>query len=116
MVILLAIGAGCGAMLRYSLTNLGKRLWPQLPLATFLINLSGAFIAGALSMTLFSASVTTILLTGVCGGYTTFSTYMADTTSLWRNGRHVAACLYYVGTAVCGVLAVMFGALVGRNL
>ena len=55
-------------------------------------------------------------LTGVCGGYTTFSTYMADTTSLWRNGRHVAACLYYVGTAVCGVLAVMFGALVGRNL
>ena len=113
MVGWLALGAGSGAVLRYLLTIWGKARWPSVPAATMLINVTGAFIAGLLAGLALPADVRVILLTGICGGYTTFSTMMVDTLITWRDGRSQLALMYLIGTVVLGIAALLLGGFAG---
>jgi CrcB protein len=110
-MILLAGAAGLGACLRYFVTNLGKMLWPDLPLATLLINCLGAFLFAVLAQQALPAAGQLVLATGFCGGFTTFSTYMVDTVVLLREKRYVQAWTYYLGTPLLGIAAYLLGAL-----
>lgn len=110
-IFLLAIAAGLGACLRYFMTNLGKMLWPGLPLATLLINCLGAFLFALLAQQALPASWQLVLATGFCGGFTTFSTFMVDTVVLFREKRYAQAWAYYLGTPVLGIGAYLLGAL-----
>lgn len=112
VILLLALAAGCGACVRYFITNVGKMLWPTLPLATLLINCLGAFFFAILSGLLLPASAQLILMTGFCGGFTTFSTYMADTVVLLRQRQFGRALAYYLGTPVLGMGAYWVGTLI----
>ncbi len=116
MMLLVALGAGCGAVMRYVLTQLGKNWWPNVPLATLVINVSGAFLAGFLAMLTLPQAWSLLLLTGVCGGYTTFSTFMTDALILLRNRRYHAFAWYYFGTAGLGIVTLMLGAWLGKML
>lgn len=115
-MILLGIGAGIGAVIRYIITIAGKKWAQTFPVATLIINTVGAFIAGVLATAMLPSTWSLILLTGFCGGFTTFSTYMTDTLVLFREHRWLSGCLYYLGTAILGVLAVLIGALVTRMM
>lgn len=113
MVIWVALGAGSGAVMRYVLTQLGRNWWPDRPLATLIINVSGAFLAGFLATRTLPQAWSLLLLTGVCGGYTTFSTFMTDALILLRNRRYRAFAWYYFGTAGAGIITLLFGAWLG---
>ena len=109
MVILVGIGAGVGAVCRYLLTVLGRMLWPGKPVDTMMINVLGAFLAGFLAGLPAFSAFRVLLLTGFCGGFTTFSTFMADAFILIRNRQWRVFVGYYLGIVLLGVLAMAVG-------
>lgn len=86
-ILLVGSGAAIGAVLRYVLTTTLKRRQPAWPLATLVINLSGAFLLGLLTHHLATGPALTFWGTGVLGGYTTFSTFNVELVSLIDDHR-----------------------------
>lgn len=120
----LAIGfaGACGAVARYGVVEWAARhMRFRFPIATFLINITGAFALG-LIFTLgvghvaALASTRVILGTGFLGGYTTFSTLSFEADALARRGHTLQAWLDAGGTIVAGVVAVSAGILLGHAL
>lgn len=103
-----ALGGAIGASLRY-LTNVGSLRWlgPGFPFATVIVNVLGSFVMGVLVVVLAGKGGTQyapFLMTGVLGGFTTFSAFSLDTLTLWERGQHGLA-LGYVGASVILSLA-----------
>jgi CrcB protein len=119
MLLALGIAGALGATARFGVAEwVGPRWNGHFPLATLLINLSGAFALG-LMMTVGSAPLagTRLLLgTGFLGGYTTFSTLSFETHALARRGKHHHAWLNALGTLALGALAAGLGIALGRAL
>lgn len=113
-MMLIGLGAGCGAVLRYLIMMAGKRWGSAFPMATLVINATGALVAGVLVTLALPQLWSLILLTGFCGGYTTFSTYMTDTFVLLRDRHWIQGMLYYAGTALVGILAAAVGVMIGH--
>lgn len=104
--------AGCGAMvgalLRYFLTVMYKRLHWDWPLATLLINLSGAFLLGLLTHHYIgNHTLMTFWGVGVLGGYTTFSTFNTELVALINEHRWAALWMYLL-LSYCGGIALAF--------
>ncbi len=120
--LLVAIGGAIGSVARYWLgLAVLTRTGPGFPWGTLLINVIGGFIIGlATTGTLASgrmpASFGTrlFLMTGFCGGFTTFSAYSLQTFELFEAGAIGAAVLYAAGSVVLCFLAVAAGASLGR--
>jgi CrcB protein len=122
--LLLVLALGCagafGAVARYLLVDWTANRWKgHFPLATFIINVTGAFALG-LVLTVVARhtpalkSAPLILGTGFLGGYTTFSTLSFETHSLARAGHTAHATLYATGTLLAGIAAAALGILLGR--
>ena len=116
--LLVFAGGAAGSVLRWwTGVALGHRYQGRFPLATFLINVSGAFLIGALS-TLFSiewyhrheSDLTALIMTGFLGGYTTFSSYQMETVTLHNEQAYRTASLYWFGSVVAGLAAATLGA------
>ncbi|MGZ4657695.1 MAG: fluoride efflux transporter FluC [Blastococcus sp.] len=114
-----ALGGIAGAEARYGL----NRLWPPAaghwPLATWVENVSGALLIGALMVVLTELTsphrlVRPFLGVGVLGGYTTFSTATVEVQELFRAGRPALALGYLVGTVVAAMIAVTLGSVAMR--
>jgi CrcB protein len=87
---------------------------PIFPYANLIINVSGSFVIGLLgelfeARVLISPTVRVALLTGVLGGYTTFSSFSFETFSLVRDGQWLLAALNAAGSVVLGLAAVWAG-------
>ena len=107
-LIQVALGGAIGASLRY-LTNVGTLRWigPGFPYATVIVNVLGSFVMGVLVVVLARKGGTQyapFLMTGILGGFTTFSAFSLDTLTLWERGQHGLA-LAYVGASVILSLA-----------
>ena len=118
---LVFVGGAGGSVIRWLVgIGVGERYKGTFPLGTFLINVSGAFLMGLLS-TLFSvdwkdrygSNLTALVLTGVLGGYTTFSSYQLDTANLYNKGVH-GLVLYWIGSVAAGLIAASLGAMTAR--
>lgn len=116
-LLLVFAGGAAGSVLRWWLgAALGHRYQRRFPLATFLINVSGAFLIGALS-TLFSiewyhrheSDLAALAVTGFLGGYTTFSTYQMEAVALRKEEQYRTASLYWFGSVAAGLAAAAFG-------
>jgi CrcB protein len=115
-ILLVLLGGAIGTGLRYSLSlaihSIVKE--PKFPWATMVVNLSGCFAIGMLAE-LFEArfpvspTVRIALLTGVLGGYTTFSSFAFETMELLREGEVGLAVLYALASVVVGLAAVWAG-------
>lgn len=110
------LGGSVGALLRYQISkSIGERLVVSFPLATLLINVSGAFLLGWFTRSLGLwfpdlKSVPMLLLgTGLCGAYTTFSTYSYELVMLLRERRFQAAAYYGILTFTLGLSAAAVG-------
>lgn len=121
-VIWVGLGGGLGSLLRWWIGRLvGDRYHGALPLGTFLINISGSFAIGYLS-TLFEVdwrdrygmALNAGVLTGVLGGYTTFSTMQLDAAKLAGKGRGVLAASYLVVSVAAGLAAALLGVALAR--
>ena len=89
-------GAGCGALLRWWLGGLLNPVFPTLPLGTLAANLIGGLLVGAASAyftqhTALPPEWRLLVITGFCGGLTTFSTFSAEVVALLQHGRVLMA-------------------------
>jgi CrcB protein len=121
-VALIFLGGGGGSVIRWLVgKGVGERLkGTTVPVGTLVINVSGAFLMGFLS-TLFivdwkdryGSHLTASVLTGVLGGYTTFSSFQLDAAKLRRKGGR-GWVLYGVGSVAAGLVAAALGAVAAR--
>lgn len=105
---LVALGGALGAALRY----LATLLWPA-PWGVMAVNLLGCFAIGLLAPRL-APALTPFLVTGLLGGFTTFSAFSLDTLRLLEGGRTGAALLYAGGSVGLSLLACAAGLQLGR--
>ena len=118
----ISFGAIAGALSRYYLT-LGFNQWlgTAFPFGTFFINLSGAFVMGffvtmALERSVISPDLRLAIAVGFLGSYTTFSSYQLDAEKLLTTGSWEITSLYWMGSAVLGLLCLELGSYLARRL
>ncbi|MGV6873296.1 fluoride efflux transporter CrcB [Pseudochelatococcus sp. B33] len=117
-------GAGLGGVLRWLVGIVAARwLGTSFPWGTMFVNVSGSFVMGGLAaLLLFRAGAAEwqgarlFLLTGVLGGYTTFSSYALDIAVLWEQGDFSAAAIYGLGSVVLSVAGLAAGLALVRSL
>ena len=118
----IAIGGTLGCWARYAQTNLVQAVFGRnFPFATLSINVIGSFLMGLLFIATLERltippNVRVGVLTGVLGGYTTFSTFEMETLLLAEKGEFFKAGLYVVLSVVIGFAAAFGGAYVARSL
>ena len=111
-ILLVAAGGGIGAALRYVVFLLIRN--QTFPYATLMINVAGSFLLGiimALSIKNenFSEVTKLFLATGICGGFTTFSTFSFENLSLLQQGKYNLAFIYITVSALGGIAAAWLG-------
>jgi fluoride exporter len=109
-----AVGGALGALARYGVGLALPHGGRTFPLATFVINVVGCFLIGALIVAVTERTqahplVRPFLVTGILGGFTTFSTYAVDAEQLLAAGRVGTAAAYLVGTLAAAVAATWAG-------
>lgn len=119
--LLVATGGGIGAALRYLLGGLiASRLGPDFPWGTFIVNVSGCLLIGAVlglvERGALPAEARLFLAVGVLGGYTTFSTFGYETFRLLEGGELLPAALNAFGQLALGLVGVYLGLVVARVL
>ncbi len=114
--LLAGIGASIGAMLRYTITNYGKKHWEwignkfsNLPTPTLFINLTGAFILGFIFGIKTNVFIYAIVGTGVLGGYTTFSTMNTELVELYKSKNYRGFIFYALSSYLGGLILVFVG-------
>ena len=119
--IVVGVGGFVGAVCRYLIGMIPLKEGCTFPIKTFLINIAGSFLIGivaALAMKTESLDSRTVLFlkVGICGGFTTFSSFALETTDLMKDGKMHLAAIYTVLSVTLGVLAVFAGqGLVGKG-
>ena len=114
------LGAGIGGALRHGVNQLSLRLSTSpLPVGTFAINIAGSFAIGALAAWLAMRGhagqrLQLFLVTGILGGFTTFSAFSLENALMLERGEIGAAALYAVGSVVVGIGAVFAGLAIVR--
>ncbi|HEY3289698.1 MAG TPA: fluoride efflux transporter CrcB [Anaerolineae bacterium] len=113
-VLLILIGGGIGAVMRYWLSLLVLQYsGPTFPMGTLVVNLSGSFIigilAGVFERTVVPPDLRAFLQTGVMGGYTTFSSFGLETTQLLRSGELSLATVNVLASNLGGLALVFAG-------
>lgn len=110
MMLLVAVGGGIGACLRYAVDAWIRARWPaEFPWATFVINVTGSFVLGLCVAGLSGGAVLGFLGTGMMGGYTTFSTASVEAVTQGSGGR---GAIYALSTLVVAVLAAWVGLII----
>ena len=121
--ILVFLGGGIGSALRLAVYRL-SRLWlrPEFPWGTLMVNVIGGIAAGALSGWILSRSaggadqVSLFLMTGLLGGFTTFSAFSVDAVLLWQRGQAGLAVTYVIASILLSVTGVIAGMSAARIL
>ncbi len=120
--VLVFVGSGAGGLLRYALGGLIQTWWgPAFPMGTMLVNISGCFAKGFLA-TAFAGQLPLreeyrlVLLVGVLGGYTTFSSFGRETIVLMEEGAWARAGAYVLTSVIVGLAAVWLGGLLAGRI
>jgi len=101
--LLVALGSAAGGMARFWLTQMGAVWWgANFPWGTLVINLLGSVVIGMVAGFggTVSSSMRLLLMTGVCGGFTTFSAFSLQNVELIENGQTVSALGYIAASVV----------------
>ncbi|MBF1681632.1 MAG: fluoride efflux transporter CrcB [Selenomonas artemidis] len=111
-VLAVGLGGAIGAVLRYLLGQAIPRLAGVFPLGTFCVNIVGCFAIGVIVALAGRNSgidprLVLFLQTGICGGFTTFSTFSLETVSLMDEGKIPLALLYLCASVMLGIGALL---------
>jgi len=114
-ILLVGLGGGVGSILRY-LTSVvvAKYFYSLFPLSTFAANFVGCLVIGLLiglfdKFQLVDTNLRLLLITGFCGGYTTFSAFAAENLTFFQSGNYATAILYILLSIILGISAVWLG-------
>lgn len=113
--IVVGTGGAIGAMLRYGMTVIGLHLHWSSNLSTFLVNIIGSFVMGLLVSCCEQGTLLMLATVGICGGFTTFSTFSIQSVHLLQEGKWGTAALYIFGTLVICILMAWIGCIVGQK-
>lgn len=108
-------GSGAGGVMRYFIQKIFIDAgFVTFPAGTFVVNIAGCFLIGlfeALSAkdNILSSEWRLALTTGLCGGFTTFSTFANENINLLRNGDYLYFSIYLILSIVLGLGAVVLG-------
>jgi fluoride exporter len=115
-MLLVALGGAIGSVTRYLISGwiLHQTLAWRFPLGTFIVNLLGCLMIGVISglavkEALLSMPARIFLITGVCGGFTTFSAFGLETFYLLKRDALFIAFSYVSLSIICGILALWLG-------
>lgn len=118
---LIALGGAAGAVARYALGGLVQPSGSIFPWGTLTVNILGAFVLGFLMRYLLGSAVVSpdirlALTIGLCGSFTTMSTFSYETVALMQVGNYWRAAGYVVGSLGGTVLAILGGGAFGARL
>ncbi len=117
--LLVGLGGAIGSVLRYLfgiwLSKYGSN---DFPWSTFTINIIGSFVMGLLlgyfSQNNSQPELKLLLVTGLCGGFTTFSAFTAENINLMQSAQWGLAFMYIISSIVFGLAAVFIGLIITR--
>ncbi|URK87959.1 fluoride efflux transporter CrcB [Rhizobium sp. RCAM05350] len=114
-ILLVAAGGALGSVLRYLVGLWTLRSFgPSFPWGTLAVNITGSFLIGVFAEVIAckfgaSAEMRMFLITGILGGYTTFSAFSLDAITLLERGEPVTALIYVASSVLLSALAVFAG-------
>lgn len=113
-LLLVFAGSATGGTLRYLISGwIQHHNSTKIPIGTFSVNILGCFILGMLLESFLKTDnpdqLKLLLVTGFCGGFTTFSAFSFENLELIKNGSYWMALLYIVISVILGVLATLAG-------
>lgn len=115
-----ALGGAVGAAARYLTVLAAMRLFGTgFPWGTLAVNVLGSFFMGVLVIVLANLSATRVapfVVTGVLGGFTTFSAFSLDALTLWERGETGTALAYVAGSVTLSLGAIVAGAWAARGV
>jgi fluoride exporter len=120
--LLVFIGGGLGSSLRHTINMVSTRyLGTAFPYHTFIINITGSIVMGLIAGYLAfkgdaAQSWRLFLMTGILGGYTTFSAFSLDTAMLYERGEVGLAVAYVLGSVVISIAGLFAGLALVRHL
>ena len=106
--IVVGLGGFVGAICRYLIGLIQVNEVTTFPIKTFLINVIGCIVIGIITVAATKNSsinpqLVLFLKVGVCGGFTTFSTFALESVDLMKNGNVLISFLYVLGSVVVGI-------------
>ncbi|MGN1050962.1 MAG: fluoride efflux transporter CrcB [Acutalibacteraceae bacterium] len=120
-ILMVALGSAIGGVARYLLGLIPLPFKESFPFVTLFINFLGAFLIGTVAF--WSAksgnvnqNLILFLKVGLCGGFTTFSTFSLESYNLFQKGNISLALLYVVLSVLMCLLAVFCGKIVAENI
>ncbi len=119
-LLIVGIGGALGSICRYlAQIYIGRFTTLTFPVGTLVVNLTGCLLIGILfGLSSRWACMTMewrlFLITGICGGYTTFSTFSLESMTLLRQGNYAYFFMYVLGSVIIGILLTIAGAWVVR--
>lgn len=112
-----ALGGAVGSVLRFATTRaVGVTGFPA---GTMIVNIVGSFLMGLIAAGMaqrWGNAYAPLLMTGVLGGFTTFSAFSLDTLALWEREQTTLAALYVAGSVAFSLIFVIAGMAAGRGL
>jgi CrcB protein len=120
--LLVFVGGGLGSVLRHTVNVVCPRyLGTHFPYHTFIINITGSTVMGLIAGYLAykgeaAQSWRLFLMTGILGGYTTFSAFSLDAGLLYERGELALAALYVLGSVVLSIIGLFAGLALIRGL
>jgi len=122
-LILIGVGGGIGAICRFLLSRSVQLIFPFVfPLGTLVVNILGSFLIGFLSILILNRlgamgiELRALLLVGLLGGFTTFSTFSLEAIELWENGAGIKLIFYLLLSVALGLFAAYGGLILGRKI
>ena len=117
-IVMVGLGGAVGAILRYLISLLPFE--SSFPVATFITNIIGAFLIGIIvglsDKTSISPRAILLLKVGVCGGFTTFSTFSLESWNLLSNGKIVTGAVYMGLSLFCCILGVAMAQMLMKKI
>jgi fluoride exporter len=119
-VLLVFVGGGVGSALRYVVGKFLKTMSSGFPWGTFSVNVIGSLLIGifmgiALKNSSFSENQTLLLITGFCGGFTTFSAFAYENQVFLKEGDLTNFFIYTLGSIGLGIVAVFLGLFISKS-
>jgi CrcB protein len=120
-ILIVALGGSLGSIVRYiGVKTIDNHFNSQFPAGTFSVNIIGSFIIGIVYAIVArktgSDNWALFIGTGFCGGFTTFSAFAFENISLINQRLAMTSVLYIVSSVALGLLAVVAGMALGRNV
>lgn len=108
-ILAVGLGGALGSMLRYGLTLIWALAGWSGTFSTLCANVVGSFAIGVLSGRLSEGTLMLLLTVGLCGGFTTFSTFSLQTVKFFQEGRIGAGVLYVAASVIACILFAALG-------